>query len=195
MVRILLILGLIAGLAGCTSLAPKAPPQAALSWQERQTILNRLQSWQLNGKIAVQTPQDSGSATVDWMQSNSRYAVSLYGPLGTNGLKLSGQPGSVTLVMSDGKRYTANNPDELLAKRWGFHLPVSYLHYWIRGLPVPSLPSNSQFDASHRLVSLTQQGWQVQFLSYMSNGIIDLPEKLVITSSSLKVKIIVYRWN
>jgi outer membrane lipoprotein LolB len=117
------------------------------------------------------------------------------GPLGSNGLKLSGQPGRVTLVMSDGKSYTASNPEELLARRWGFHLPVSNLRYWIRGLPVPDLPSNTQFDTSNRLVNLAQDGWQVQFLSYMSGRNTELPEKLVITSREMKVKIIVYQWN
>ena len=172
--HILFLFILVSLITSCATVAPTAPP-SQVSWQDRETILNRIQSWQINGKIGVQTAQDSGSATVDWIQNQQNYSVSLLGPLGTNGLKLSGQPGKVTLDMSDGKHFTASNPEELLAKQWGFNLPVSYLRYWIRGLPVPSLPVNSQFDTSHRLTDLMQQGWHVQFLSYTRQNNVDLP--------------------
>jgi outer membrane lipoprotein LolB len=192
--RIIFVLGIFLGLAGCTTIAPEAPP-STVSWETRQTALSRIQGWQLNGKIAVQTSRDSGSATVDWLQRNGSYTVSLLGPLGTSGLKLSGHPGSVTLETSDGKRFTASNPEELLAKQWGFNLPVSYLRYWIRGLPVPGIPSSDHFDPSHRLTDLSQQGWQVQYLSYTRSNNIDLPSKMFISSPTLKVKIIIYSWN
>ena len=139
--------------------------------------------------------EDSGSATVGWMQHDVQYTVSMLGPLSTSALKLSDQPGLVTLEISDGKRFTASNPEELLAKQWGFNLPVSYLRYWIRGLPVPGIPSSDHYDASHRLTDLSQQGWQVQFLSYTRSNNLDLPSKLSISSPTLKVKIIVYSWD
>lgn len=166
-----------------------------LSWQERQALLNKLQTWQVNGKIAVHTPQDSGSATVDWSQNHGRYTVSLFGPLGAGSMKLSGKPGKVTLDMSDGKHVSAKSPEDLLAKAWGFKLPVSYLNFWIRGLPVPGVSANTQFDDSHHLVQLTQAGWRVQFLNYTHINQLDLPTKLEINSPSLTSKIIIYDWN
>src|SRR5690606_4742061 len=137
-----------------------------------------LKNWQINGKIGVQTPRDSGSATIHWVQNNNKYTISLYGPLGSNELKLSGQPGSVQLVMPDGKHFSAATPEQLLAERWGWQLPVANIHYWVRGLPVPGIPSKTQFDSEHRLTSLTQQGWQVQFMSYEKVASIDLPNKI-----------------
>lgn len=190
----LILFMLTLGLVSCSHIAPQAPP-SQLSWQDREIILKRIQNWQVNGKIGVQTAQDSGSATVDWIQNQQRYTVSLLGPLGAGGMTLTGSPTQVTLEMSDGKKYTANDAESLLAKRWGFHLPISYLNYWIRGLPVPSIPANSHYDDSHRLSLLTQQGWQVQFLSYTHQNNVDLPSKLYITSALLKAKIIIYSWN
>ena len=185
---------LVLGITSCTTIAPPAPP-SQLSWKDREIILKRIQNWQINGKIGVQTTHDSGSATVDWIQNNQQYTVSLLGPLGTSGMKLTGQPGHVTLTMSDGKYFTANNAETLLAKQWGFHLPVSYLNYWIRGLPVPNIPASTQFDTSHRLIDLAQHGWHVQFLGYTNQQNVDLPSKLTITSSLLRAKIIIYSWN
>jgi len=181
-------------ITGCKTITSPTPA-AKLAWKEREQRLNRIQAWHLNGKVGIQTANDSGSASLDWIQQSSRYHFSLLGPLGSGGFQLSGQPGRVTLVTSDGKQYTAANPEQLLAQRTGFHLPVSYLYYWIRGLPAPNAPSQNQWDTYNRLTSLVQDGWRVQFLSYVNTGGIDLPEKLTITSTSLKVKMIVYEWK
>lgn len=191
------MLALALTLSGCSTINPTAAPPAApkATWTDRQATLNNIKSWRLNGKIAVQTPHDSGSASVNWTQNPRSYVISLLGPLGSNGMKLTGQPGQVTLQTSDGKSYKASSPEQLLAKQWGFHLPVSNLNYWVRGLPVPNVAATTHFDHFGRLDSLTQQGWRIDYLSYTNVGRVDLPEKLSITSPSLSVKIIVYQWN
>ncbi|MBX3708617.1 MAG: lipoprotein insertase outer membrane protein LolB [Gammaproteobacteria bacterium] len=198
MMRIIWILLLSLTIGGCSTIAPTeiTPPAAPKATpKDRQTALNRIQSWWLNGKIAVQTKQDSGSATVAWTQNQRRYTISLLGPLGSHGMRLSGQPGRVTLQTSDGKSFSAKSPEQLLAEKWGFQLPVSNMNYWIRGLPVPGTPANTQLDPYGRLTALRQQGWNIQYLSYANVNGVDLPEKLSITSSSLRVKIIVYQWR
>ena len=189
---------LIISLSSCTTITPPpspVPPAAQKPWPDREAALTHLQNWQLNGKIAVVTANDSGSATVDWVQNQKHFNISLLGPLGTNGLKLSGQPGLVTLETADGKHFTAKSPEQLLAQQWGWNVPVSNLNYWVRGLPVPGMPHNSQFDAYHRLSNLTQQGWNIQYLGYETIGQLDLPNKIFITSSALRTKIIVYHWK
>lgn len=192
-------LGTALFLTSCAHLTKQpAGPSAVTTpqtWKEREVALNRIQNWQINGKIGVQTAQDSGSATVTWQQSQSQYTIALYGPLGTHGMKLWGQPGSVTLETSEGKRISDNSPEQLLAKQWGFNLPVSNLRYWVRGLPVPNVPYDSQFDTRNRLSQLTQQGWNVQYLSYTNAGPADLPDRISIISPSLKTKIIIYTWK
>ncbi len=159
-------------------------------------VLNQIQQWQLTGKIGVQTPENAGSATLNWVESQQHhYTLSLVGPLGAGGVTLTGQPGLVTMDTADGKHYTAQTPEQLLTEQIGWDLPVSYLYYWIRGLPVPDLPSQTQFDTSHRLTWLVQQHIQVHYLSYTHVGMIDLPNKIFITSPLVKIKIIIYNWK
>ena len=192
----LIYLLLMIGLSGCSTVAPPAaPPVKQLTWQERQAQLSRLLVWHLNGKIAVQTAQNSGSATIDWTQNKNRFNVSLLGPLGTNGLKLTGAPGKVTMETSDGKHTAADSAETLLAKGWGFHLPVSYLQYWVRGLPVPGIPAKPTLDQYQRLTTLTQAGWQVQYQSYTTLGELDLPSRITIFSAALKTKLVIYDWK
>ncbi|WP_172622819.1 lipoprotein insertase outer membrane protein LolB [Aquicella siphonis] len=197
MKRIIWISLLTALLTSCSNITPPpaAPAAPKATWEDRQIALNRIQSWWLNGKIGVQTRQDSGSATVDWAQNTRSYTISLTGPLGSSGMRLSGHPGRVTLQTSDGKSYSAASPEQLLASRWGFHLPVSNMKYWVRGLPVPGLASSTHFDKYGRLTALAQQGWNVEYLGYTNAGGVDLPERMSITSSALRVKIVIYQWK
>lgn len=181
-------------MTACQTLPPSLP-STKLSLNERLHLLSQIQNWQLHGKVGVQTTNDSGSATVDWMQQQNQYSLTLYGPLGAQALKLTGQSGIATIETAAGKRYSASTPEQLLAQLWGFHLPVTYLNYWIRGLSVPNISAQSQYDTYNRLTHLIQQGWNVQFISYTNVDNLDLPSKIFITSPTLKTKLIIYRWK
>jgi outer membrane lipoprotein LolB len=181
-------------LTGCATVPPASKP-IQLSWKQRQTIANHIQDWQINGKIAVQTAQDSGSATLDWTQRNKQYTISLLAPLGAGGLKLTGQPGQVQLQAANGKHYSATSAEELLTQHWGWKLPVSSMAYWVKGLPAPDSTYQAQFDQYHRLTQLSQQGCDIRFLGYVNTSSIDLPGKIAISSPAIKAKLIIYTWN
>ena len=179
-----------------TSCATVGPAQIqSLNATERQQILSRIQTWQLNGKIGVQTDNDSGSAFVTWVQNKNQYQISLLSPLGTGGFKLVGQPHQVVLTTADGKHFTAATPEQLLAEQWGYDLPISYLHDWIRGLPAAGVAYQGESDQNHRFTQLTQQNWHVQFQHYVQIDGTELPNKISITSPSLRIKIVIYHWK
>ena len=190
-----LFFGMFAFLTGCATIVPQSETPTTASWETRESALNKINQWQINGKIAVQTANDSGSATINWTQNQQQYAISLTGPLGAGGMQLAGAPGHVTLTNAKGAQFTAATPEQLLAKQWGYDLPVSNLRYWVRGLPVPGMASSKQFDNFHRLATLTQQGWQIQFLGYTNKNGIELPRRISVSSSALKAKMVIYDWN
>lgn len=176
-------------------ISPIPVPPTTPSWDERKAALSNISTFNLKGKIAVQTSQQSGSAMMDWSQQQKHYTISLYGPLGSGGLKLSGEPGNIILETNDGKKVSATSPESLLKKEWGFNVPVSNLRYWVRGIPVPKLAYDGQFDNEHRLRQLTQDGYLIQFLGYTKRNGFDLPNKIFITNPSLKTKLIIYEWQ
>ncbi len=191
--------GLLLGclwLASCaTSPSSVAPKNQQQNWDQRVQTLSSIQDWDLKALIAIRARKDGDSASLHWQQSKQRYTLNLFGPLGTNAYTLQGEPGKVTLQNPQGQIVSASSPELLVAQQTGWRLPVSYLRYWIRGLPVPGVPTTTQFDAYHHLSTLTQQGWNVQFLRYTSVGNIDLPSKIFITSPDLEVKIVIHHWQ
>ncbi len=196
--RFYIFLFLIFSLAGCATLPEQPTPlNQTLSWQERSTTLAKLQTWDITAAMAVHTYADNqgGTANLKWQQHGRDYSILLYGPLGIGAIKIYGQPGHVSLETAEGKKFNAASPELLLAQQTGWQLPVSDLFYWIRGLPAKGSPSNMQFDSSHHLTHLSQAGWIIDYLRYSAVNQMDLPTKLTLENSRIKIKIIVNQWE
>ncbi len=181
-------------LSACGTLAPPSSKPLAMSWALRRHALQEMSHWQLQGAIAVHTPRDGGSANLNWQQTGQTYTLSLYGPLGSNAVQVSGKPGFVTLQTAHGQQFSANSSEQLLYRQLGWKLPVSNLYYWARGLPAPNMPAKQEFDAYHRLVRLNQGNWQLWFKQYGVFNQRELPTKIVLTHPQLNIKIVIYQW-
>lgn len=192
----ILLFTCITMLTSCTSLStqPAANAKTPESWENRVGALSNIQDWDLKGLIAIRNTRDAWSANWRWQQHQHDYVIDLAGPLGTSPTQLTGTPNTVTLTTADGKKFNSHSPESLLEKQLGWRLPVSNLYYWIRGLPVPNIAAQKQFDSSHRLTVLFQQGWRIEYLRY-TEGKTDLPAKIILNNSALNVKIIINQWQ
>lgn len=187
-------------LASCATVSPPkvepTTPQKTIAWENRVSTLSSIENWDLKGLIAIRQSKDAVSANWTWQQqANHHYTISLFGPLGSNSVQLTGSPDHVSLEMSDGKKFTAKTPEELVAQQSGWRLPVSSLYFWIRGLPVPGVPSQKQFDTEKHLTTLIQQGWRIQYLNYTPVNQMDLPSKMTLNNAELNVKIVIKHWQ
>ncbi|MCE3238416.1 MAG: lolB [Gammaproteobacteria bacterium] len=193
--KLYFLLLIIAWLSGCAT----APPEhyQTMRWQERIKKLSHFQNWNMNAVVAVRTypGNEGGSANMQWHQQNKDYTILLFGSLGLDLIKLSNQQGHILLETANGKKITAPTVEQLLAQQTGWQLPVSNLYYWIRGLPVPYQPAHQQFDQYFHLTQLNQQGWMVTFLRYTTVNHIDLPTKILLENSRIKVKINISQWQ
>ncbi len=80
-----LAMGLIL-LAGCASRTPMQDAQRDIGqWEAQQERLAELQSWKLQGKAGLRTPQDSTSANLDWLQTPTTSASCSAAPSAAGG--------------------------------------------------------------------------------------------------------------
>jgi outer membrane lipoprotein LolB len=196
--KILTISILTLWLTSCATTSEKNLPENKVQPKEtRVQALSRIQSWNINGIIAVHNTEKKSNITanIKWQQHGNSFSMLLFGPMGASAIKLSGHPGSVRLETADGKTFTAPTPERLLAEQTNWNIPVSSLFYWIRGLSVPNIPAKTHFDTFNHLSQLEQQGWQIQFLNYTSVNHIDMPNKIFLYSPQLNVKIIINEWK
>lgn len=204
-VKYWLLIGLALALNACSTL-PVPPDRAADGaaeplWQQRQQALTALQSWSLNGRIAVLTAQQGWHAGVRWMEQDGEYHIHLDAPLGQGAAEIIGNRAGVVLRTSDGE-FSAASAEDLLEQRLGWRLPVSGLRYWVRGLPDMRAPVASHtLDAAGRLTRLQQSGWDIEFKRYAPVGPLELPDKIFLTNNStgtdatLEIRLVIERWS
>ncbi len=185
-------------LTACTTLPTKQKAlNQHLDWQIRQAQLTHIKQWQLQGAVAVKTPQQSQAATFIWRQQwqRNRYQIHLFGPLGIGHVILISNPNDI-VISEKGKRYQNRDAETLMQKILGWNVPVSNLYFWIRGLPAPYVKSKITFDAYHHIVHLQQQGWHIIYQCYTAaTGSIDLPSIIILQREDLNIKFVISRWK
>jgi outer membrane lipoprotein LolB len=196
--RHFIVLGLIALLAGCAGLTSREVLEGAgdpTLWKAHKQQLDHLDAWQISGKVGIRAPQESGSATLFWLQRQDYYDIRLAGPLGRGAARLTGRPGDTMLEVANQGRYLAESPEALLEEQLGWQLPVSHLLWWVRGLPAPGSKSRLTLDSDSRLAFLQQDGWQVEYLRYAKHNDYTLPERLKLRGHDLEITLVFKEWQ
>jgi outer membrane lipoprotein LolB len=196
--RHLMLFSLITLLAGCAGLTSREALEGqgdAQSWQAHKQRISLVDAWQINGKVGIRAPQDSGSGTLFWLQRQDYFDIRLSGPLGRGAARLTGRPGDIQLEVANQGRYQAESAEQLLREQLGLNLPVSHLFWWIRGLPSPDSKSRLNLDSQSHLAQLYQDGWHVEFLSYAEQNGFWLPERIKLSGFDLQVTLVIKDWQ
>jgi outer membrane lipoprotein LolB len=190
----LFALALLLVLAGCVSAPPqKAPPSTP--WSQRRAELQSLDPFGLSGRIAVAAGSEGFSAHLTWEQSGARTTVQLNGPLGIGGIHVVADGSSLHVESSQGKHLESEEARAELRDKLGFDPPLTSLRYWVLGVPDPAMPSMETVSADQRLEELEQDGWHIIYSDYMSAGGRWLPQRLALSRSDVRVRMVVDRWQ
>ena len=130
----------------------------------------------LQGKIGVRTPQQSGSAFFTWVQQQQQFDIELSGILGVGKTQISGKPGQVTLNSAKTGLIYAESPEELLERATGWQAPITHLIDWVQARPA-TIDAQIQKDSQQRPTQFIEDGWTVD-LSY--NDSASLPNRLIL---------------
>ena len=133
-------------------------------------------NFNLQGKIGVKTPGQSGSAFFTWIQQQDEFDIELSGILGVGKTQISGTPGQVTLNSTKTGLIQAETPEELLQRATGWQAPITHLVDWVQAKPATTQAKISK-DESNRPVQFLEDGWTVD-LSYDAQA--QLPNKLIL---------------
>lgn len=196
--RHIVVFSFIALLAGCAGFGARESVEGQgnpAQWKQHKDQLSSIDGWQIEGKVGVRAPKDSGSGTLFWLQRQDYYDIRLSGPLGRGAARLTGRPGQVSLEVANQGRYEATSPETLLEEQIGWKLPVSHLVWWVRGLPAPDSKSRLSLNGDSRLATLEQDGWQVEYLSYVEQSGYSLPERIKLHGPDLDVTLVIKDWQ
>jgi outer membrane lipoprotein LolB len=180
-------------LAGCQTVREPAAPTVA--WSVRRPALQTLTRFGLNGRVAVAVGNQGFNAGVRWAQSGAMTRLTLTGPLGAGGVEVTANGGTLSVITSSGKRLGNTAAREELQDKLGFEPPLASIRYWVLGVPDPGTPASVRLDARQRLTELTQDGWQIDYTSYMPVGAEWLPRLLTLRRAGVRVRMIVEAWQ
>jgi len=164
-------------------------------WSARQPVLAQLQSWNISGRLGVQTEREGWHISFRWQQEDQLYHIVLSDPLGQASAELQGNSQGVTLLLADGRSVEAPDPERLLAQQLGWGMPIKGLYYWVRGLPVPDKAETHGLDGEGRLQWLQQSGWHISYRRYGDFLGMALPTKIFLDNDRLKVRLVIDQWT
>ena len=193
MMRRFAALSLVLLAGGCATLPAPAPVE---DWPARRAVLQALDAWTLDGRIAVAAGEDGFSGGFDWVQAGERADISIQGPMGGEAFAIHVEGGRLTLN-ARGETFTDDEARAIIGDRIGngTMLPVGEMRYWLIGLPAPGLEHEEARDADRRLAELGQSGWRVRYERYGTVGAHELPTRVEMSTEGLRLRVVVLDWR
>ena len=183
-------------MSACTQLPEKiSDSEQTANWQQHLQQVSQLSHWYIEGRVGIKTDKQNGSASLFWQQVGDNYEMRIIAPLGQGTYVLTGSPARVEMKGPKDLFLVATTPEELLQKGLGWSIDLQGLRYWIRGLPTPDVAHNLKLDGLGRLSVLQQSGFDVEIERYAEVEELDLPKKLKIENTNLRLKLLIQRWD
>jgi outer membrane lipoprotein LolB len=180
-------------LTGCQTLP--VPTTSSESWEVRRATLQGREHFQLKGRVAVAAGQEGFTASLHWIQDGNESQVSLDGPLGVGGVRVTSNAASLSIINSRGERLDSEAARAELKGRLGFDAPLASLRYWLLSVPDPSGVATEVVDANRRLTALEQNGWQIDYADYVAVQGEWLPGRITLRTADVRVRLIVDHWD
>lgn len=185
-------------LASCAGLQPQLLRQPA-DWPQRLAHNSTLKSWELQGRLGVQTATEGGSFDLLWEQNSDAYSIRLFAPMGRGAMLINGDADGVSVRTADGQERFDRDADRLFAEATGIELPLTGLKDWLRGLPMQRLATDQiSWNEQGQLYKLAQNGWKVEMNRYRDVDGYALPHKFYIERDDhpeLAIRLVILRWS
>jgi len=193
----LMVLILALAASACVHRPGLTPPE---NLREHQQQLQAIGDWQLSGKLGIRTADDSGSASLKWVQQTANYQLNLAGQLGQKRMIITGKPGKVRLEQTGEPAQEAKTPEALIKQHLGWTLPVTQLAYWVRGVPAPKGRITRLEQNSDGLIAQLQQGdWLITYSNYsdqtFAGKTLALPGKITAEYQDVRLILAIRAWQ
>lgn len=145
----------------------------------------QLDEWQVEGAISLEGDSGTHGAYFRYTNIDGDYELTLHSedPVGKPQVVVKRVGDATDEAFSEG-----SDDSKQVLSQMKDSFDLSYLDYWLRGLPATENADLSQDEAGN-LRSIQEQGWEVRFDDYMEIGRYALPEKMVLTREETVVEI------
>ncbi|WP_100658338.1 lipoprotein insertase outer membrane protein LolB [Alteromonas flava] len=174
---------------------PRLPDLINITANDQRLIA--MTHWNLSGRLAFKSEQESFSAYLRWQQRGDDYNLVLSNLVGVTLLSLSVNEGIVTLE-ADGEIYQHNDAETLIYEVSGWPIPVADMQFWVKGIARQNdiVRRNQQGLIEQLQVLDNSPQWQVDYTQYTQSQETVLPQLLTIRQQqNLSLKLKVNQWE
>jgi outer membrane lipoprotein LolB len=165
------------------------------NWLTRRDQLRALDDWRMEGRIALNVGRKGYTGTVSWEQDGEALDFRFRGPFGFGGFRIHGGSDRLRVKTTRGDEFWVTDPEEEMAERFGFSLPVYSMRYWILGVSDPALEADEAVNHEGFLEALEQSGWDVTFDRYETHHGEILPGRLVMEKDNIRIRVVTDGWE
>jgi outer membrane lipoprotein LolB len=167
---------------------------AEARWQQRSAQLQQVDRFlmQARGSYGRLIPT---KADLRWQQNaDGSFELRIAGPFGIGATTISGTERQVQVRTRSGT-YQSADPEQWIADKMGWTLPLAGLRHWVLGLPSPHSESRLDLNLEGQVTTLQQDGWTLVYSEYQRSGGYELPRKFEVSNDAVKLKVVVDSWT
>ena len=179
-------------LAGCARL-PTAPVTDGLTAEARTSRLRSIETWQMRGRLAVETDDGAHQARFFWRQTPDALSLTVRGPLGAGSFQISGSDERLT-ILARGEENVLTDPERDLSAMFGWWMPVTSLRSWLLGLPDPRFPLEGEFQIDG-VPGIDQRLWRIRYSEYQLIGGLMIPRSSSLEHETVAVELTIDDWS
>ncbi len=157
--------------------------------------LSAINHWDVKARVAINTPEENVSATLDWQKRSNNFDFHIYGLFGATYAHLIQQNNQATLNIPDHPEFQGNSSKQLLQQTLGWDFPIDALSYWVKGLPSGKSGEIIERDNEQNLSQIQFSDWQVYFSRYQSYQGYQMPKIIRAVHPQLSLKIVIKSWT
>ncbi len=184
----LLLIGLVVGCSNQTVVTHN------LSAPQLHSKLQQIQQWDVQGKLAIYTNNNSYSGLLSWRQRLNSFDLLLSNPFGSHKLHIVGSDGLITATDNQGQ-ISDTSATRLFEQQFGWSFPLDYLTYWVTGLPGPDSHAVVDYNQQRQITRIMQAGWVVDYKQLRPVDGLLMPYKIQITGSNIRLVLILKNWH
>ncbi|MEO6968318.1 MAG: lipoprotein insertase outer membrane protein LolB [Rhodanobacteraceae bacterium] len=193
--RLLPAILVLTALAACAPVRTRGTAAQLAAQTARESEIWAQTRWTLDAHFAVSDGHDGGSGNLSWQQDGDNYLFVLRAPVTGKTVRLQGGPGGAVLSGLRELPIRGDDAESLLATEFGWHIPVTQLAYWVRGLRAPGGAARLSFGANGLLSLLSQDGWNVEYRDWYAERKPPLPRKVYASKPPYSVRVLIESWQ
>ena len=185
-----LLLVMLLSLGGCAS-----KQTLKLVDPSRAPKLEELQHWQLDARVAIRTPDDSITASLEWQKNDDLFDFLISGPFGVTYAHLVQLEEKATLEIPDHDTFVHYDAKTLLQQALGWDFPIDSLAFWVKGIPSGNPAEIISYNQQGRIEKIQMNFWQIDFSKYQSYQGYNLPKMIKAKHPNMSLKVVAKKWS